>query len=97
MVRRYNIHIDHFGLLLKSCSEYRPRETWRIQCPDRIWRIQYPELFVKHQKHIQILHSCSDIVTNENGHWICSYYDTKAFYIYDSLNLKRLHTHRKIS
>jgi len=79
-----DIHINHFGLLLKFCSEYRPRETWRIQCPDTI------ESVCKDQKHILILHS-SDIITNENGHWVCSYYDTKAIYIYDSLNLKRLH------
>ncbi|KAM0727867.1 hypothetical protein ACS0PU_005336 [Formica fusca] len=85
-----DIHIDHFGLLLKSCLEYQPRETWRIQCPDTI------ESVCKEQKHIQILHSCSDMITNENGHWVCSYYDTKAIYIYDSLNLKRLHAHHKI-
>lgn len=52
------------------------------------------ESVCKDQKHIQILHS--DIITNENGHWVCSYYDTKAIYIYDSLNLKRLHAHHKI-
>jgi len=74
-----DIHIDHFGLLLKSCSEYRPRETWRIQCPDTI------EPICKNQKHIQILYSCSDVISNKDGHWICSYYDTKAIYIYDSL------------
>lgn len=43
-----DIHIDHFGLLLKSCSEYRLRETWRIQCPDTI------ESVCKNQKHSNI-------------------------------------------
>jgi len=85
-----DIHIDYFNLLLKSCSEYRPRESWKIQCPDRI------EPVPKNQKHIQILHSCSDIVTNLDGHWVCSYYDIKMIYIYDSLNMKRLHAHHKI-
>jgi len=85
-----DVHIDYFGLLLKSCSEYQPRETWRIQCPDTI------EFVCKDQKHIQILYNCSDIITNENGHWVCSYYDTKVIYIYDSLNLKRLHAYHKI-
>lgn len=73
-----DIHIDYFNLLLKSCSDYRPRESWKIQCPDKI------EPVLKYQKHIQILHSCSDVATNLDGHWICSYYDTNMIYIYDS-------------
>lgn len=85
-----DIHIDHFGLLMKLCSEYRPRETCKVQCPDRIKPVS------NNQKHIQILHSCDDIMTNKNGHWVCSYYDTKMIYIYDSLNLKQLHVHHKI-
>lgn len=85
-----DIHIDYFNLLLKNCSEYQSRESWKIQCPDRI------EPVPKNQKHIQILHSCSDIAINLDGHWICSYYDTNVIYIYDSLNIKRLHAHHKI-
>lgn len=57
-----NIHIDYFGLLLKNCSEYRPCESWKVQCPDRI------EPIPKNQKHIQILHSWNDIATNLDGH-----------------------------
>ena len=85
-----DIHIDRFRSLLKSCSQYRPCETWKIQYPDMI------ESVCEDQKHIQILHSCSDMTTNKNGHWVCSYYDTRTIYIYDSLNLKRLHAHHKI-
>ncbi|XP_011699658.1 PREDICTED: uncharacterized protein LOC105456969 [Wasmannia auropunctata] len=85
-----NNHIDYFGLLLKNCSEYHPRESWRIHCPDTI------EPVSEDQEHIQILYSCNDIKTNINGHWVCSYYNTKTIYIYDSLNLKWLHVHHKI-
>lgn len=85
-----DIHIEHFGLLLQINSEYQPRESWKIQCPDRIKPVP------KNQKHIQILHSCSNMTTNLDGHWVCSYYDTKMIYIYDSLNLKRLHVHHRI-
>jgi len=27
-----DIHMDNFQRLLASCSDYRPVETWRIQC-----------------------------------------------------------------
>ena len=35
-------------------------------------------------------------MTNKNGNWVCSYYNSKMIYIYDSLNLKRLHVHHRI-
>lgn len=66
-------HMDAFNLLLKNCSSFCPRETWKIQCPERIEPIS-----VMHD-HIQILHSSS---SKYDGHWICSYYDTKNIYIY---------------
>lgn len=50
-----DIHIDHFGLLMTLCSEYRSRETCKVQCPDRIKPVS------NNQKHIQILHSYDDI------------------------------------
>ena len=40
----------------------------------------------KKQKHIQILFSGSPAL----GHWICTYYDSKNRYVYDSLNAKCL-------
>lgn len=85
-------HIDHFGFLLKMYSkyEYQPRESMRIQVPETI------EPIAKDQRHIQILHNCSDIRTNADGHWVCSYYDTEVIYIYDLLNSKQLHVHHKI-
>lgn len=83
-------HIDYFALLMKNCSEYQYRESWRIQCPDTIIPVN------KNEKHIQILYSSDDFMTNKNGHWVCSYYNSNRIYIYDSLNLKRLHVHHKI-
>lgn len=79
-----DLHMDHFNSLLESYSDYRPVETWRVQLMDTIQPI------LKNKKHIQILHTnlCG-------GHWICSYYDTKNIFIYDSLNSKRLHEREK--
>ncbi|XP_011690285.1 PREDICTED: uncharacterized protein LOC105451500 [Wasmannia auropunctata] len=83
-------HIDYFGSLLKNCSDYQPRESWEIQCPDLI------EPVFKDQKHIQLLYSCSDTISNSTRHWVCSYYDKRRIYIYDSLNLKQLPEHYKV-
>src|SRR5580765_7799744 len=80
-------HIDAFHTLLKHCSSFCPRDTWRIQCPETIEPISVM------QDHIQILHSST---SKSDGHWVCSYYDTKVIYIYDSLNYGKLHTHHKI-
>ena len=62
-------------------------------------------------KNIQILHSSdfdlhsyeSDSLDlcklskllNVNGHWVCSYYDTKNICIYDSSNKRKLHKHHE--
>jgi len=81
-----DVHMDHFQRLLASCSDYRPVETWRIQLPDTIQSVS------KDTKHIQILHSSSSSL---DGHWICSYYDRKNIFIYDSLNNKTLHKDHK--
>jgi len=78
--------MEHFNNLLRNCSDYRPVETWRIQCPDTIQCV--PE----HIKHIQILHSSSGL---HDGHWVCSYYDRKNIFVYDSLNTKKLHKHHE--
>jgi len=50
-----DIHIDHFQQLLASCSDYSPVETWRIQCLHTIQPI------LPDKKHIQILHSMSNL------------------------------------
>jgi len=81
-----DVHMDHFNHLLKNCSDYRPVETWRIQCLDTIQPVP------KDKKHIQILHSSSSLY---DGHWVCSYYNTKNIFIYDSLNTKKLHKHHE--
>lgn len=39
-------HIDYFGFLLKNCSKYQPRESWKFQRPDTI------ELVSKNKNHI---------------------------------------------
>lgn len=89
--------MDHFEQLLKSCSNYRPVETWRIEILDTI-----PSMSGK-KKRIQILFNISDPLNLHlhdlrkplNGHWVCCYYDTKNIFIYDLLNNKKLHEHHK--
>ncbi|KYN08276.1 hypothetical protein ALC62_00741 [Cyphomyrmex costatus] len=79
--------MEHFHYLLRNCSNYTPVETWRIQLLNTIQPIPIDK------KHIQILHSSSGPL---DGHWVCSYYDRKNIFIYDSLNIKRLHEHHEL-
>ena len=81
-----DMHMEHFGHLLQNCSEFRPVETWRVQCLDTIQPMPIDK------KHIQILHSSSSPF---DGHWVCSYYNMKHIFIYDSLNSKKFHEHHK--
>jgi len=81
-----DVHIEHFHHLLRNCSEYTPVETWRIQLPNTIQSIPID------RKHIQLLHSSSG---PSDGHWVCSFYDRKNIFIYDSLNNKTLHKHHE--
>jgi len=71
-----DLHIDSFQRLLQSCSDYKPVETLSIQRLDLIQPIPI------NKKHIQILHSSFG-----GGHWVCSYYDRKNIFIYNSLNV----------
>ncbi|XP_024945840.1 uncharacterized protein LOC112495108 [Cephus cinctus] len=52
------------------------------------------------RKHIQLLYSSSDLTDRRapGGHWVCSYYDKKKLFIYDSLRAptKRLHEHHRL-
>lgn len=73
-----DLHMSQFAYLLKSCTQYSPRETWRIQMPSTI------EPVCPTDKHIQILHSAEQ-------HWVCAYYDSQSIFIYDSFNSKRLY------
>lgn len=82
-----DVHMEHFKNLLRNCSEYTPVDTWRIQLLDTIQPIPV------NKKHIQILHSSSGTY---DGHWVCSYYDTKNIFIYDSLNAGKLHMHHEL-
>jgi len=70
--------VEHFQNLLQNCSEYTPVETWQL-----LDTIQPVSTDKKH-----ILHSSSG---PSDGHWVCSYYDKKNIFIYDSLNNKTLH------
>lgn len=79
--------MDYFAQLLQNCSDYKPVETWRIQCPDTIHSLS------ENRKHIQILHSSASLL---DGHWVCRFYDMKNIFIYDSLNNKRMHKHHEI-
>ena len=85
-------HIEYFHKLLEANTNYKPRESWRIQIPATIQPV--PE----NQDHIQILHQSEKIRTNAGGHWVCSFYkhDERRVYIYDSLNFSKLHSHHKI-
>ncbi|XP_036140366.1 uncharacterized protein LOC118644831 [Monomorium pharaonis] len=96
-----DMHMEHFNHLLKSNSSYKPVSTLQTYIPDTIPSIS------ENEKHIQILHSSDfnfDIyepsslhlsklheLLNTNGHWVCSYYDRKDIYIFDSSNKKKLH------
>jgi len=77
--------MDHFQRFLASCSDYRPVETWRVQCFHTIQPI------LPDKKHIQILHSMSGLL---DGH--CCYYDRKNIFIYDSLTNNVAQTSRAI-
>ena len=56
-------HIEYFHKLLEANSNYKPRETWRVQLPFTIQPV--PE----NQDHIQILHQSQDFnfKTNARG------------------------------
>ena len=54
-------HIEYFHKLLEANSNYKPRETWRVQLPDSIQPV--PE----NQDHIQILHKCDNFKTMQGG------------------------------
>lgn len=84
-------HMDAFGTMLKTAnSNFDMQPVWKVQRPDLIQAVS------SNTKHIQILHSCENMQTNEGGHWVCSYYDTKKIYIYDSLNRNKLHRHHQL-
>jgi len=78
-----DIHIDHFQQLLASFSDYRPIETWRIQC------------LLRYNLYYQIKTIYKYCMSNlSDGHWVCSY-DRKNIFIYDSLNNKTMHKHHE--
>lgn len=83
-------HMERFANLLKKYSDYDMQGTWKVQHRDTIIPVS------PNTQHIQILHSCENVHTNEDGHWICSYYNRHSILIYDSANKNKLHRHHKI-
>ncbi|KAL7290831.1 hypothetical protein TKK_0015569 [Trichogramma kaykai] len=85
-------HIDYVLFLLKESiqNEYYSSVWSKNVFGDSDSNNKVKEI-LRTKEHIQIIHSCDDnCETCENGHWICLYYNTKAFYVYDSLNCKTL-------
>ena len=64
--------------MVRSYTYFNPRDTVLLFATQRI--VEYP----KEERHIQILFST-------DKHWICSYYNTNAIYIYDSFYHGFLH------
>lgn len=88
----HDTHVDKFHSMVCDETIFEPRCTLYLQnillCPDSERLKSVPRSVM----HLQLLHSCDDLCKNcINGHWICSFYDTKAIYIYDSMNNKNLH------
>lgn len=78
-----DLHMNQFVYLMRTRTTYSPRETYRVQMLATIIPI------LPTQKHIQLLFA-------DDNHWVCTYYDTKSIFVYDSLNKKRLHAdHQK--
>uniref|UniRef100_A0ABD2W6V3 Ubiquitin-like protease family profile domain-containing protein n=1 Tax=Trichogramma kaykai TaxID=54128 RepID=A0ABD2W6V3_9HYME len=80
----YGTHLDYILFLLKQLfrnEHYTPLLDQQIFCNYQL------EPSCRSKKHIQIIHSCEDNCAScKKGHWICLYFNTKAFYIYDSCN-----------
>lgn len=69
--RLNDYHIERFHNLLLRFTIYKPQHTGRLQVLSKI------KPMAEGEKNIQILFSNSE-------HWLCSYYDGKLLYIYDS-------------
>lgn len=77
-------HIDYFAYLLSNQFGYHCVESWKVQLPNLLIPLD------PSKEHIQILHSRDSEYThieNDNfasDHWVCSFYNTKKIYIFDS-------------
>ena len=79
------IHIGYFYSLLRNCSNYDRRSSLDIFVVEP-YAIE--PISEKDDYHKQILFSCSDFYdfkTFDIGHWVCTYFDIKCIYVYDSL------------
>ena len=91
--RLKDTHVDLFHELLRSHSnnKYNPRSTLLLP-----HIMKYPQStrfksVPPNTPQLQLLHSCEDLCEKcIGGHWICSYYDGKAIFIYDSFNCSKL-------
>lgn len=77
-------HIETFANMMRDESNnyYSPELTLKCQIPTLI----KPVCPLK--RHIQILYT--------NAHWICSYYDSKNIFIYDSMNRQKCNKNEKV-
>lgn len=79
--RLTDVHINVFNNILRNIRYCSPRGFSRLRHHD-----ETIEPVSCHEKHIEIL----DVSENQNGHWVCSFYDGNKVFIYDSLNSKLL-------
>src|SRR5277367_1806608 len=72
-------HMNKFGeiLTLVSNGTFRPQEVLLIQAVKYVHPVT--------SRHIQLLSGINKNL-GDITHWICTYYDGKTIYVYDSLN-----------
>src|SRR5277367_426181 len=76
-------HMNKFGQILSSKTDFRPRDVLLIQLLDAI------EPVSPTSPHIQLLSGTIKQV-GEITHWICTFYDGAVIHVYDSLNNRYL-------
>ncbi|KAL7295127.1 hypothetical protein TKK_0011594 [Trichogramma kaykai] len=74
-----DIHVDKILFMINKLTNNEFRSTLLAQNLDRI------EMVPRNKTHIQIIHSCNDNCKKcIGGHWVCLYFNTKEFFVYDS-------------
>ena len=91
--RLKDTHVDLFHELLRTHSNYKynPRSTLVLPHIMKYPQSTRLKSVPPNTPHLQLLHSCEDLCEKcIGGHWICSYYDGKSIFIYDSFNCSKL-------
>ncbi|KAL7307792.1 hypothetical protein TKK_0000116 [Trichogramma kaykai] len=74
-------HMDKLLFMISKLTNNEFRSTLSVQNLDRVKEVP------RNKEHIQIIHSCNDNCKKcKGGHWICLYFNTKEFIVYDSYN-----------